>query len=120
MTPNDPPTQQRLDRQIREFLEELRTVGAFSSVPAQEAYAVICDERINDEQDGSVNILIQLAALHAGEYHSFMITHTIRGSAVRPVVINRLESSFRVANDLQREVTLRLQRDENVVRVLAS
>lgn len=119
-TPDDPSTQQRLDRQIREFLEELRTAGAFSSAPAREAYAVICDRRINDEEDGSVNILIQLAALHAGGYHSFMITHTIRGSMVRPVVINRLEASFRVANDLESEVTLRLQRDDDVVRVLAN
>ncbi|HWK75927.1 MAG TPA: phage tail sheath C-terminal domain-containing protein [Povalibacter sp.] len=119
--PNDHSMQQRLDRQIREFLEELRAAGAFASVPAREAYAVICDERINDaEERGTVNILIQLAANHAGEYHSFMITHTLRDSLVRPVVINRLESSFLAYNALEREITIKLQVEEQLARVFAN
>jgi len=118
--PNDHLMQQRLDRQIREFLEDLRAAGAFASVPAREAYAVICDERINDaEERGTVNILIQLAANHAGEYHSFMITHTLRDSLVRPVVINRLESSFLAYNALEREITIKLQVEEQLARVFA-
>ena len=38
-------------RQIRTFLEELRSAGAFAAVPADQAYLVICDERINDAAD---------------------------------------------------------------------
>ncbi len=118
---NDYSTQQRVHRQIREFLEELRAAGAFSSVPAREAYAVICDERINDaDESGTVNILIQLAANHAGEYHSFMITHALRASVVRPVVINRLEASFLVYDELEREITIKLPIEENLARIFAS
>lgn len=101
--PGDASVQQRVTRQVTEFLESLRTTGAFSAVPEHEAFTVICDERINGPQQepggpqqepGTLSLLVQLAALHPGEYHSFMITHSAGGSTVRPVVINRLESSF--------------------------
>ena len=58
-------------------LSELRSAGAFASVPPDQAFLVICDERINDgERAASINILVQFAATHAGEYHSFMLTHS--------------------------------------------
>jgi hypothetical protein len=96
--------------QVRNFLEELRRAGAFASVPPEQAYCVICDERINDaEQEAhTVNILVQFAAVHAGEYHSFMITHSVRGALVRPVAVNRLEASLIVTHELQREMTIRI------------
>lgn len=120
MAPNDRSTHQRLDYQIREFLEELRAAGAFASVPAREAYAVICDERVNDaEERGTVNILIQLAANHAGEYHGFMVTHTLRDSLVRPVVINRLEASFLVYDALEREITIKVPAEEPLTQAFA-
>ena len=66
----------RLNQQISNFLSELRGAGAFASVPPDQAFLVICDERINDGQNrDGINVLVQFAATHAGEYHSFMLTH---------------------------------------------
>jgi hypothetical protein len=111
----------RVTRQIAAFLEELRVVGAFSSVPRDQAYVVICDERINDPaaEPRTVNILVQFAATHAGEYHSFMITHSVRGAAVRPVAVNRLEATLIVSHALEQEITIRLRPDERRLAVSA-
>jgi hypothetical protein len=78
-------------------------------VPPEQAFYVICDERINDASElRVVNILVQFAATHAGEYHSFMISHSIGGATVRPVAVNRLEASLIVAPELQDEITIRI------------
>jgi hypothetical protein len=80
----------------------------------------VCDERINGPENPRVfQILLQFAALHSGEYHSFMIIHSVRGSLVRPVVINRLEASLLVADELRSEITIRLEPERDFVRVLA-
>lgn len=107
---SDPSTWPRVARQIRTFLEELRIAGAFASAPPGQAYLVICDERINDPSAAppEVNILVQFAATHAGEYHSFMLTQSIEGSIVRPVAVNRLEASLIVSRELEEEITIRL------------
>jgi hypothetical protein len=122
MEPNHSDTRERVARQIHEFLSELRVAGAFASVSPDQAFLVICDGRINDEREdpGTMNILVQLAALHAGEYHSFMITHTPSGSVVRPVMINRLETTLVLASELEDEITIKLQEEEGFVRILAS
>lgn len=140
LSPNVTATRRRVAKQVSDFLEALRCAGAFASVPAEQAFLVICDERINVDDEGvdderadeggegvdeaggtrEVNILVQLAAIHAGEYHSFMITHTIRGSVVRPVVINRLEASLLIPRELTREITIKLQHEAGFVRVMAS
>ena len=53
---------------------------------------MICDERINEKSEPHlVNILVRFAATHAGEYHSFMVSHSVNGASVRPVVVNRLK-----------------------------
>lgn len=140
LLPNDSATRGRVTKQIGAFLEALRCAGAFASMPADQAYLVICDERINENSAGedcadedcaddsaaeecdvpdSMNILLQLAAIHPGEYHSFMITHSRHGSAVRPIMINRLEASFLVARELAQEVTMKIRHDTGFVRVLA-
>jgi hypothetical protein len=108
----DPGAWQRVENQVRRFLEELRSAGAFASVPAEQAYCVICDERINDPQQHVVNILVQFAAVHAGEYHSFMITHSVRGATVRPVAVNRLEASLIVSHELEQELTIRITSED--------
>ena len=83
----------RVAAQVRRFLAELHA-QAFASVPADQAFYVICDERINEAREPHiVNILVQFAATHAGEYHSFMISHSVSGATVRPVAVNRLEAS---------------------------
>lgn len=116
--PNTPHTWSRATRQIGNFLSELRSAGAFASVSADQAFLVICDERINDEA-GAVNILVQFAAIHAGAYHSFMLTHRAGGSTVRPVMVNRFEATLVVSRELEQEVTLRLSPKDDFVSVLA-
>ena len=112
--PADRGVWERATRQICSFLDELRSAGAFAAVPADQAFVVICDERINDETDEPriVNILVQFAATHAGEYHSFMITHSVRGATVRPVAVNRLEATLIVSHELEREITIKLNPGE--------
>ena len=101
----------RLANQITQFFTELRAAGAFAAAPKDQAFLVICDERINEPSITAkeINILIQFAANHIDSYHSFMITHTAQGSRVRPIVINRLEASLLVSSELERETTMRVE-----------
>ncbi|HKU14276.1 MAG TPA: hypothetical protein VJQ52_07750 [Steroidobacteraceae bacterium] len=109
LRPGDEVVWARVTGQVRRFLGELHSTGAFAAVPPDQAYCVICDERINEESEPHVvNILVQFAATHAGEYHSFMITHSVHGATVRPVAVNRLEASLIVAPELEYEMTIRL------------
>jgi uncharacterized protein len=109
LRPGDPLVWERVVMQVRRFLGELRSAGAFASVPADQAYYVICDERINEASEPhSVNILVQFAATHAGEYHSVMISHSVNGATVRPVAVNRLEMSLILVPELEQEITIRI------------
>jgi phage tail sheath protein FI len=101
----------RLAHQITQFFTELRAAGAFPAAPKDQAFLVICDERINEPFIDAieVNILIQFAATHIDSFHSFMLTHTAQGSRVRPIVINRLEASLIVSSELERETTMRVE-----------
>lgn len=116
--PNAAGTWMRVSQQILSFLSELRSAGAFASVPADQAFLVICDERINDE-GGGINILVQFAATHAGAYHSFMLTHRLGGSTVKPVMVNRFEATLVVSRELEQEITLRLTPKDDFISVLA-
>lgn len=116
--PNGPHTWLRVTSQICNFLSELRSAGAFHAVPADQAYLVICDERINDSADG-INILVQFAATHAGAYHSFMLTQRVGGATVRPVMVNRFEATLVVTRELEQEITLRITPKDDFVSVLA-
>jgi hypothetical protein len=109
LRPGDPTVWARVALQVRRFLSELLSAGAFASVPHDQAYSVICDGRINDASEPHiVNILVQFAATHAGEYHSFMVSHSVNGATVRPVLVNRLEASLSVAPELEQEITIRI------------
>jgi hypothetical protein len=116
--PNAASTWIRVSRQISNFLSELRSAGAFASVSADQAFLVICDERINDET-GGINILVQFAATHAGAYHSFMLTHRPGVATVRPVMVNRFEATLVVSRELEQEITLRLMPKDDPISVLA-
>lgn len=108
--PGDLRIWDRVGHQVRTFLAELHMAGAFIEAPGEQAYMVICDDRINDlAEPHVVNILLQFAAAHAGEYHSFMITHTLHGTTVRPVAVNRFEASLVVSQELEQEITIRLE-----------
>lgn len=111
---NDPGSWGKAALQIRSFLSDLRLAGAFMSAPREQAFLVICDERINraDALPPRVNILVQFAAAHPGEYHSYMITHSAQGGAVRRVVVNRLEASIVVDPDMEHTITIRLTEAE--------
>lgn len=120
----DEGTWLRLRQQVSTFLHELRIAGAFASVPAEQAFTVICDDRINEmatapgtAPDSLVNILVQFAAIHVGEYHSFMISHGTHASTVKPIAVNRLESALLVTAELEQEITLSIFKDDSIGRV---
>ena len=117
--PNNMHVWMRLTRQITAFLSELRSAGAFASVAAEQAFLVICDERINDGERDGINVLVQFAATHAGEYHSFMLTHRPGGATVRPVMVNRFEATLEASRELEQEITMRITPREDFISVLA-
>lgn len=99
---NGPGLWKRLAQQVEEFLAALDQEGAFIGREPEEAYLVICDERVNDARDshsGTVNILFALPATRAGEYHAYLISHNAAGSRVRVVSLNRLETGGRKLDD---------------------
>jgi phage tail sheath protein FI len=109
---------ERLSRQIRSFFLELRGAGAFASVSEHQAFLIVCDERLNDDgHPGTVRILIQFAALHGGARHSYLIEHSVAGVRVRQVTVNRLESSLVISDELEREITIRLDPHEQRLAV---
>ncbi len=81
--------------QVMEFLESLNHAGAFLGRAPGDAFYVICDERINPAERAAqgFNILVGYAALRPGEFHSFIITHSVSGTRVRTASLNRLSSS---------------------------
>jgi len=116
--PRDHGTWMKIRQQVGSFLREMRVAGAFASVPAEEAFTVICDDRINEHSATStVNILVQFAAIHVGEYHSYMIGHGPHSSTVRPIAVNRLQSALLVTAELDQEITLSLLTDENTATI---
>lgn len=117
--PRDHGTWTRVRQQVGSFLRDLRVSGAFSSVPVDDAFTVICDERINDtvSEVHTINILVQFAAIHVGEYHSFMICHGTQGSTVKPIAVNRLESSLLITAELEQEITMSLLKDDSTASV---
>jgi hypothetical protein len=95
---NGPALWKRLADHVEAFLAALDHEGAFVGREPEEAYLVICDERVNDPRDshsGTVNILFALPAMRAGEYHAYLVSHNAAGSRVRAVSLNRLETGGR-------------------------
>ena len=93
-----PELWQRVTLQVEAFLASLDHEGAFVGRDEDETFFVICDERINrhvDVRAGTVNVLVGFAALRAGEYHAYLISHDAAGSRVRPVSVNRYETGGR-------------------------
>ena len=86
----------RVTAQVEQFLAGLAADGAFPSAAPESSSFVICDERVNTDMDtahGRVRILVGFAALRAGSYHSFLVTHAASGSRVRWVGVNRYHPS---------------------------
>ena len=100
--PSDQRVWTRVASQIRGFLEELRSAGAFAALPADQAFLVICDERINDPHADAARQSISWCSSPPrmpASIHSFMITHSTRGARVRPVL---RQSARSVADRLAR------------------
>ena len=84
----DRHTWSRLARQVSNFLAGLAASGAFGKGPDLQPCEVVCDERLNtvdDLESGTVHCLVSLPGLRAGQFRSFMLTHRVDGSRIRPV-----------------------------------
>ena len=90
----------RMRGQAETFLKPLADSGLFGDGPADSAFHVICDERLNTEHDlaaGQVHMLVSVRASRPSEYRSFLITHGVHGSRVRPVRSNVLPAGVRLS-----------------------
>ena len=59
----------------------------------EEAFFVICDQRLNSPGNAGFQLVIGFAASRMGEFHTFRISHSASGSQVHPVSLNRLNSA---------------------------
>ena len=87
---------QDLTAQVRAFFEGLYEAGAFGTRRPEEAFFVICDERVQSSATsicGEVQFVIGFAANREHEFHCFRISHSTAGSKVQPVSVNRLNFS---------------------------
>ena len=78
--------------QVRNFFERLHASGAFGARPRDEAYFVICDDRVNPVADADAcefHVLIGFAAVRRREFHSFRIAHSASGGRILPASLNR-------------------------------
>lgn len=84
---------EQVTAQVRSFFEALYDAGCFGDRPRDEAFFVICDERMNPVRDvarGEFQLLIGFAASRRYEFHSFRIAHAASASSVTPATFNRL------------------------------
>ncbi len=97
----------KVTRQVQDFLQPLAEAGLFGPGAPQDACYVVCDERVNsgaDARAGRINVLVGLRSARAGEYASFLVTHSVDGSRVRQVRSNRLPAGMRMMVDAAPEV----------------
>jgi hypothetical protein len=90
---------QKLERQVHGFLQPLAAAGLFGPADDPGVFHVACDERVNAAADvaaGRINLLVSLGATAAGQQRSFMVTHSLAGSRVRPVRSNVLPAGTRM------------------------
>ena len=94
-TPLDAGIAGQVHTQVTEFFESLNDEGAFIGRAEGDGYFVICDERVNppDAITREFNLLIGFAALRPGEFHSYLISHSVSGTRVKPASLNRMNSS---------------------------
>lgn len=76
----------------RRFLEDLHEAGAFPGRSPAEAFFVVCNRRGGTpggvHADG-FQFLVGFAAERRLEFHCYRITHTVSGSTVQPIGLNR-------------------------------
>jgi uncharacterized protein len=91
-TDPSPETPQIVAAQTRLFFERLYEAGAFGARRREESFYVVCDRRMNaeDEAHGGVfQFLIGFAASRRMEFHGYRIAHAASGSRVAPASLNR-------------------------------
>ena len=89
--PNEAPTWRRAAAQVRAFFSSLEERDAFAHREAGDRWFVLCNERVNRDQQrerGTVNLLFGFAATRPGEFHAFMVSHRASGSRTQPVSPN--------------------------------
>jgi hypothetical protein len=111
----------RLERQVRSFLQPLAAAQIFGAGPPDDAFYVVCDERLNTEEDlaeGRVNVLVGLRSTRSANYQSFLITHGIEGSSLRTVRSNWLPAGTKmtVQAPMPREPEIKSDDDITVPR----
>jgi hypothetical protein len=82
--------------QVRAFFEGLHQAGAFERRRTEDAFFVICDERVNNASalsSNEVQFVIGFAASREHEFHCYRISHSVAGGKVQPVSLNRLNFS---------------------------
>jgi len=95
----DRNTWHKLTRQVRDFLAPLAAAGLFGPAEKEDVCQVICDERVNPPLEvaaGRVSVLVRLGATRAGDYFSFLVTHSVDGSRVRPARSTMLPAGTRM------------------------
>jgi len=96
LEPNIPSTWERARQQVDAFLEALAEQGAFIGTSPDESHFAIADDRVNREQsvaEGKFNLLFGFATSKPGEFDTWMVTHHPGATRVRPVSVNRLQTS---------------------------
>ncbi|HEY2463608.1 MAG TPA: hypothetical protein VGI32_06080 [Steroidobacteraceae bacterium] len=91
-----PEVAETLAAQVRVFFEGLHEAGAFGTRRLEDAFFVICDERVNNASAtscGELQFVIGYAASREHEFHCFRISQSAAGSKVQPVSLNRLNFS---------------------------
>jgi hypothetical protein len=82
--------------QVRGFFERLHEAGAFGTRRMEDAFFVICDERVHSasaRSDGEIQFVVGFAASREHEFHCFRISQSAAASKVQPVSLNRLNFS---------------------------
>jgi hypothetical protein len=84
-----------LTNQVRRFFEALHRAGAFGERSMEEAFFVICDERVQSLEPASreLQFVLGFAATREHEFHCFRIAHCASGTSISPVSPNRLSFS---------------------------
>ena len=73
--------------QVRAFFEALYENHAFGTRRMQDAFFVLCDQR------SELQLVISFAARATSGFHSFRIVHSVTGSKVLPISLNRLNAA---------------------------
>jgi phage tail sheath protein FI len=82
----------RVRAEVSAFFESLEDEGAFPGRSAEENYFVICDERLNDEDQvatGRFQLVFGFASSRPGDFQTFLVTHQPGHSSVRLASVNR-------------------------------